>query len=203
MNKSATPATIYIDGENLLYQLIDVLRSQKLINERVELTKIDILALFHAVVAENVQPIKVRYYGTKLHEINDLGKETHETSLIMLKQQVTWAKWLKLQGITFVTAGNLKARRKGENIVFQEKGVDVKIAVDMVQAAYENKQMHFVIVSSDSDIIPAIRIVRERGHKVSYVGLRGSLNKAISAHVDYTFTYTRSRIVENYKRMNQ
>jgi uncharacterized LabA/DUF88 family protein len=198
-----TPANIYIDGENLVYQLVDVLVRKKVVSERAEMRQIDIISLFAKAVADDVRPINVRYYGTKLHEVEDLGEEAHEASLGMIKHREDWDKWLAKQKIEFVTAGNLKARKRGENVIFQEKGVDVRIAVDMVQAAYENDHLHFVIVSNDSDVIPAIRIVKKRGHKVTYVGMRGNLNKAIAAHVDNTITYTKDDIVASYERANQ
>lgn len=198
-----TPASIYIDGENLVYQLVDVLVKKKLITERAEMRKIDIITLFRRAVEKDSKPINVRYYGTKLHEVSDMGEVAHQQSLDMIKHREDWDKWLSLQKIEFITAGNLKARKRGENVIFQEKGVDVRIAVDMVQAAYENKYLHFVIVSNDSDIIPALRIVKSQKHKITYVGLRGNLNKAIVAHVDNTVTYTQSDIIESYRKVNQ
>ena len=53
---------------------------------------------------------------------------------------------------------------------FHEKGVDVKIAVDILVAAYENLADHIVVVSSDTDLIPAINKAREKGKSVEYIG---------------------------------
>ncbi len=52
----------------------------------------------------------------------------------------------------------------------REKGVDVKIAVDLVTGAYEDTYDTAVIVSSDTDLIPAIKHVLQKGKKVEYVG---------------------------------
>ncbi len=54
--------------------------------------------------------------------------------------------------------------------VFHEKGVDVQIAVDMVVAAYEQKFDKILVVSSDTDLAPAIKKAREKGKVVKYVG---------------------------------
>src|SRR3990167_8267686 len=43
--------------------------------------------------------------------------------------------------------------------VFYEKGVDVKLAVDIVVGAYENLYDVAIIVSSDTDLIPAVQKV--------------------------------------------
>ena len=54
--------------------------------------------------------------------------------------------------------------------VYHEKGVDVHIAVDMLVAAYENEADRIIIVSSDTDLEPAIKKAKEKGKIVEYVG---------------------------------
>lgn len=56
------------------------------------------------------------------------------------------------------------------NNVFHEKGVDVQIAVDMLVATYENLCNRIILVSSDTDLAPAIKKAREKGKIVEYVG---------------------------------
>ena len=43
------------------------------------------------------------------------------------------------------------------------KGVDVQMAVDMMEAAYKDLCDRIILVSSDTDLEPAIRKVREQG----------------------------------------
>ncbi len=52
----------------------------------------------------------------------------------------------------------------------REKGVDVQIAIDLVIGAVENAYDVAVVVSSDTDLIPAIKYVRSRNKTVEYVG---------------------------------
>ncbi len=52
----------------------------------------------------------------------------------------------------------------------REKGVDVQIAIDLVIGAAEDVYDTAVLVSSDTDLIPAIRYVRGKGKRVEYVG---------------------------------
>jgi len=56
------------------------------------------------------------------------------------------------------------------NGVYHEKGVDVQIAIDMVISAYEDTCERIILVSSDTDLIPAIRKVKEKGKMINYVG---------------------------------
>ncbi|TSC93841.1 MAG: Uncharacterized protein CEN87_741 [Parcubacteria group bacterium Licking1014_1] len=65
--------------------------------------------------------------------------------------------------------------RKGiEKIQYEklrEKGIDVKLATDLIVGAIDDKYDVAVVVSSDADIIPAIDWVRNRTHKkVEYIG---------------------------------
>ena len=48
--------------------------------------------------------------------------------------------------------------------------MDVHLAVDMLVAAYENLCERIMLVSSDSDLTPAIVKVQEKGKIVEYVG---------------------------------
>ena len=53
---------------------------------------------------------------------------------------------------------------------YHEKGVDVKIAVDLLVGAYDDLYDVAIILSSDTDLIPAIRKVKHLGKKVEYIG---------------------------------
>jgi uncharacterized LabA/DUF88 family protein len=53
----------------------------------------------------------------------------------------------------------------------REKGVDVKLSVDLVIGAVDNLYDTAVVISSDTDLIPAIKYVRNAKNKtVEYVG---------------------------------
>lgn len=49
------------------------------------------------------------------------------------------------------------------NVKKREKGIDVKIAVDMVEYAIKNKCDCIILISGDSDFIPALKIVEDNG----------------------------------------
>lgn len=53
---------------------------------------------------------------------------------------------------------------------YHEKGVDVQIATDLLIGAYENFYDTAILVSSDTDLIPAIKYIKHKGKKLEYVG---------------------------------
>ena len=54
--------------------------------------------------------------------------------------------------------------------IFHEKGVDVKLAVDLIVGAYEDMYNEAIVVSSDTDLIPAIKKAKELGKRIEYIG---------------------------------
>ena len=66
--------------------------------------------------------------------------------------------------------------------VFHEKGVDVNIAVDILVAVYEDICYQIILVSSDTDLLPAIRRVKEKGKEIEYVGFSHKPSVAMVAN---------------------
>lgn len=54
--------------------------------------------------------------------------------------------------------------------MYHEKGVDVQMAVDILVATYENIADRIILVSSDTDLEPAIYKCREKGKVIEYIG---------------------------------
>ena len=65
---------------------------------------------------------------------------------------------------------------------FHEKGVDVNIAVDILVATYENLCDHIILVSSDTDLLPAIKKARQKGKTIEYVGFSHNPSLAMIAN---------------------
>ncbi len=54
---------------------------------------------------------------------------------------------------------------------WREKGIDVKLATDLIVGAVDNKYDTAIVISSDGDLIPAVDWVRNRKKKkIEYVG---------------------------------
>lgn len=65
---------------------------------------------------------------------------------------------------------------------FHEKGVDVNIAVDILVTAYEDLCDHIILVSSDTDLLPAVKKAREKGKTVEYIGFSHQPSVAMVAN---------------------
>ena len=76
-------------------------------------------------------------------------------------------------------------------LVFKEKGVDVRVAVDMVSLACDKKAKEIILGSSDSDLQPAIKEVRDRNISCVYLGFEAQPNKGLS------YTTNRTLLIRN------
>jgi uncharacterized LabA/DUF88 family protein len=54
--------------------------------------------------------------------------------------------------------------------IYKEKGTDVKIAVDLILGAIDNIYDIAILISSDTDLIPAIRYIKYKEKKLEYIG---------------------------------
>ncbi|MCX6713524.1 MAG: NYN domain-containing protein [Candidatus Vogelbacteria bacterium] len=81
---------------------------------------------------------------------------------------------LEKQGIEVVKGFMLKT---GE--VYQEKGVDVRIALNILKGALKNDYDECYVISSDTDIIPAIKDAKIEGKKIVYVGFENFVSHAM------------------------
>lgn len=127
-----------------------------------------------------------RYYIGTVRERQDFHETTKamsaQTSLFGRLEQDNWCiKTSKLRTRTETIKIDDRVRdytsllSKGiSSVSFQrsrEKGIDVKLAVDLLIGAYDDKYDTAIIISSDTDLIPVIDIIRKKlGKKVEYVG---------------------------------
>ena len=77
---------------------------------------------------------------------------------------------------------------------FHEKGVDVHLAVDLLSNAYENKIDKFILISSDTDLIPAISKTMSIGKTVEYIGFSHQPSIALVAKCTTSRLLTQTEI---------
>ncbi|OGZ17988.1 MAG: hypothetical protein A2V72_00645 [Candidatus Nealsonbacteria bacterium RBG_13_37_56] len=77
---------------------------------------------------------------------------------------------------------------------YHEKGVDVQIAVDILVGTYEDLYDTIILVSSDTDLIPALIKARSMKKKVEYIGFSHKPSYALIAHSDIRRLLTKEDI---------
>ncbi len=141
---------ILIDGSNFYFKLKDL----KLHN----LLAFDFTKFVHLISRSN-EIVSACYYIGRIRQDN-----TSKTQKLFDAQQKLLGR-LRNHKVSYTFGYLMKS-----DGVYHEKGVDVQIAVDMLVASYENLCDRIILVSSDTDLAPAIKKAREKGKKVEYIG---------------------------------
>ena len=145
---------VYIDGSNFYGYLKD-----KEINFPKGI-KFDFKSFVDFLVGNKRELISKRYYSGVFRNFN--GTEKSES---LVKGQQKFFSKLKNDG--FIIKNGRIMPIGG---VYKEKGTDVKIAVDLIVGAVDNLYDTAILISSDTDLIPAIRYVKYKNKKIEYIG---------------------------------
>lgn len=186
---------LVIDGENFLHKIEEVLQQVGEIEGLAQSVDID----FNKLFSQSLKGIKLSrkiFYGAKLHFNDDTPKKSQE----LISAQRRLINNLTRQSFEFVMAGNVRGQKVGNKTVFREKGVDVRIAVDLISWACDNEIKTVVLCSSDSDLQPAIKEARKRGTEIIYLGFEYKPNRGLTFTTNRTILLRNSEIIESSKK---
>lgn len=187
---------MYIDGENLRHYIEGALKQKGISAKKAKILNVNLKDLFDKVL-KGVHLSRKVYYASRLRFHKDFPKKSN--SLIQ-EQRVLKSK-LEKDRFQFLISGNVRGQKVKVNgktkIVFREKGVDVKMAVDIVVAACDKKVQRVVLCSSDSDLQPAVKEARERGVEVIYLGFETNPNKGLIYTTNRTILIRDSEVLES------
>jgi len=191
---------LLIDGENLKGKIRAVFKEAK--KEKPVWHEFDFANLFKKVLTGIKIDKKVFYFARiKEHE------GSKEKSKQLIEDQRLLKTHLETQGFEVILSGRVRGQMEnGYNgkkvLVFKEKGVDVKIAVDMVSLSCDKKVKEIILASSDSDLQPAVKEVRNRKVSCVYLGLEAQPNKGLSYTTNRTILIRNSELFE-FERVQQ
>lgn len=84
--------------------------------------------------------------------------------------------------------------------VFREKGVDVRLAVDLLVDSESDKTL--VVWSSDADLLPAVSVVKERGARIKNLAHKDALNWGLARQCGEWQTYTDRQLLSIIDSVN-
>lgn len=172
-----------------------------------EVCSIDIPYLLNQIFPN--EELVIRYYGVaKIRQQKNYGETIQEKSIRFADNLRRMRNCLAKTGVEFRATGVLKVRDRDEckkcgatDYKFQEKGVDVGLAVDLVADALRNRVSHIILISSDTDLVPAIKVAKEAGIRITYVGFDNQITRLLSSLADSTQIIRDSEVIEAYRRM--
>lgn len=191
---------LIIDGENIKGKIRDAYKEAG--KEKPVWHEYDFKGLFNKVLSEISINRKIFYFAKiKEHE------KSIEKSKQLIEEQRLLKTHLEKQGFEVILRGRVRGQVEVVNgkeiLVFREKGVDVKIAVDMVGLSCDKKVKEIILCSSDSDLQPAIEEVKRRKVNCIYVGFEVNPNKGLSYTTKRTILIRNSEVMEFEKSQNK
>ena len=148
---------VFIDGSNFYHKLKQASFS---LGGKHALLEFE-YTRFSSWLACDTECVETRYYIGAIKRSNGSSK----TEELYAGQQKLFAK-LQLHGVK-LTLGHLIRHPDG---TIHEKGVDVRLAVEMIRLARANAYDRAYVLSSDTDLVAAVEEVRSLGKEVHYVG---------------------------------
>jgi uncharacterized LabA/DUF88 family protein len=192
---------VLIDGENFVHKLVHSLKVQGLIKTRKNLKNFSVVDLL-SFTGSN----EILYYSTTLRVPK--ASDFYKKALVIKSWNSWWIPYLISQGITIIKAGFLRVRDGkrcqkcgAKTDILLEKGVDVRLAVDIV--SFANKNSLIYILSSDTDLLPAIQRARAKNAEVIYVAFPNEVVSAIVKESSSTVVLDVKQIKKAYKAANK
>ena len=173
--------TVYIDGNNFYKYLKDKKISFPK-GVKFDFTK------FVDFLAKDRDCVSKRYYVGIARNLDN----SEESKRIVRGQQKFLAK---IENEGFVIKRGRVIYDKGE---IREKGTDVKVAVDLVIGAVDDIYDTAILVSSDTDLIPAVKYIKYKGKKLEYIGFSHAPSLSMQKFADFSKLLSKDNI-ENFK----
>jgi uncharacterized LabA/DUF88 family protein len=184
---------LLIDGQNIKGKIEDVFKETK--ENKPIWHQYDFRGLFDKIL-KGIEINRKVFYFARIKE----HKDSKEKSKQLIEEQRLLKTHLEKQGFEVILKGRVRGLEEIYNgkktLVFREKGVDVKIAVDMVSLACDKKVKEIILCSSDSDLQPAIEEVNKRKVNCVYLGFEINPNKGISYTTKRTILIRNSEALE-------
>ena len=142
-------AIVFVDGNNWYHNVKSVVEKPK---------SVDFRKLAEMIAGRfDLNLVDIRYYNS-IPDI-ELGEEVYYKHMVFLAG-------LKQKGL-LVSTNKLKRIKSNGKVIRVEKGIDVMIVVDMIKKTLLEKECECcVLISGDSDFVPAMRLIKSEGKEV-------------------------------------
>lgn len=166
-------ADVFIDGSNFYFKLKQLVQKMGEQHSLLDFRFQD----FCAWLTEGKELVQVHYYIGALKQ-----KRGDEKSERMYANQQRLIGKLQQQQVRVVLGHIIQHPDKS----FHEKGVDVRLAIEMIRYARINTYDHAYLLSSDTDLVPAVEEVQSFTKKVHYVGTSRGQSFGLTKECDDT-----------------
>ncbi len=158
--------------------------------------------LLYRILVYDCRPLRKKAHNPISHKAVDFSLSNtfkfrtalHEKLVCMRKlalrlgELATSSKWIiREQPTKDLLAGKISVKDLDENDVeydVRQKGVDIKIGIDIASIAYKKLAERIVLITGDSDFVPAAKLARREGIDVVLDPLLAPISLSLNEHID-------------------
>jgi len=172
----------YIDGFNLFYGAL---------KGHPEYKWLDLQALLSSIIDPRYKIDLIRYFTARVKAtLSDPSKNTRQDIYLQaLRAHIPHVKThfgQFLSNTKFMPLADPTAEpRFVEVIASEEKGTDVNLAVHMVNDAWRDRYDCAILVTNDSDLVEAVKIVKEQKKIIGLIKPRNRRSKKLEVHCNF------------------
>lgn len=166
---------VIFDGSNFYH-------GAKRLSPRTHLTDFNYKKLVEIITGDNNN--KIKYCVGEIRQ-----KRSNDKSVKLYANQQSLFYGLEKQGIEIKRGYMLR-----DKLTYHEKGVDVQIAIDILRGALKNEYDVCYLISSDTDLLPAIAEAKIEKKKIIYVGFENFISRAMKENCSEMVLITRKMI---------
>lgn len=172
---------VFIDGSNLYFKL------RTLVPHKMDFIRFRYRDLVQGLLGSDEKVVYIGYY---VGVVRDTKRSlNHDKTQQLVQNQQKLFEQLRHQQIQVVKGYLLE--RDGR---YFEKGVDVRLAVDIIDMAVARKYDRALLISSDTDLIPALVSAQARKRHITYVGFEHQPSLALIRQADRSRLVSRQEI---------
>ncbi|EDS72971.1 hypothetical protein ANASTE_00686 [Anaerofustis stercorihominis DSM 17244] len=143
--------------------------------------------VYHPLLDRTVDFSKTDTYNWTVDFLESLKKERKFALRLgrLAEEQAEYK--LKKEPLKKLFKGSITLQDITENDFFidiKQKGVDMKIGVDIASLAYKKQVSQIILISGDSDFVPAAKLARREGIDFVLDPLHSSIKSDLFEHID-------------------
>lgn len=142
---------------------------------------------YHPLLKKNIILKNSQTYSWMETFLNELRKARKFAVRLGSLSEITLGYSLKKEVQKDLFAGKVKLEDITEsdfNFTLEQKGVDMKLGIDIASLAYKKQVEQIVLISGDSDFVPAAKLARREGIDFILDPMWAKIKDNLSEHID-------------------